>query len=465
MRSRGRRRSSSLKVVLLLIVLAVGYWFAPWVKSFYQFDVQGLVDNSELKNVQFKSDVKEIFGKKTGIKAYFLEDKENPIISVSFVFRGAGYASDNADEQGIANMAAELIGEGAGKYSAAELKEELETRAIKIAFSVNKDDFSGSLLTTKDNLTRAVELFNLMLTEPRFEKDGIIRVKMQMLNALRQQNENPNQALLLEFNKELYDSHPYARNPLGRKADIEGINAIKLRNFVKNKLTVKNLSVGIAGDVDEDEAAHLLDKMFGRLPEKGVFDFVRNADLKFDGRKRVVERIIGQNITLKATKGVERTHEDFYPLYVANYILGGAGLTSRLSQIIREQKGLTYGVYSYLQLDDKAPLIVVGFSATKDKFAEADKLFEEQWREFGKNGITQEELDKAKKYLTASNNLRFVSIKNISVMLTAMQKYNLGLDFLQKRNEYINQISLEKVNQVIKKYFVPQMISVEIGSF
>ena len=140
-------------------------------------------------------------------------------------------------------------------------------------------------------------------------------------------------------------------------------------------------------------------------------------------------------------------------------------LLRRLSQIIREQKGLTYGVYSYLQLDDKAPLIVVGFSATKDKFAEADKLFEEQWREFGKNGITQEELDKAKKYLTASNNLRFVSIKNISVMLTAMQKYNLGLDFLQKRNEYINQISLEKVNQVIKKYFVPQMISVEIGSF
>lgn len=465
MRSRCRKRNSHWGWLVFTAILAAGYWFAPVTRPFSQTELDKLAANSELKNVQFKADVKEIFGQKTKVGAYLLEDKENPIVSVSFMFKNAGYVSDNADEQGIAGMAAALLGEGAGTYSSDMLKEELETRAIKINFAADKDDFTGSMLTTKDNLTRAAELFNLILTEPRFEADDVIRGKMQMLNALRRQNENPNQVLLLEFNKELYGSHPYARNPLGREADIEAVDQAKLHRFVKNKLIAKNLLVGIAGDIDEAEGARLLDMMFRGVPENGSLNFVRNADLQFDGRSRTIDRNIGQNITLMAVKGAGRTDEDFYPLYVANYVLGGAGLTSRLSQKIREEKGLTYGVYSYLQLDDKAPLIAAGFAVTKDKYAEAEKLFEEQWREFGAKGITQEELDKAKKYLTASNNLRFASIENISAMLAMMQKYNLGLDFLQKRNEYISQINLENVNRVIKKYFVPQMVSVKIGSF
>lgn len=465
MRSRSRKRHSSWMWLFAAVLAAVGYWLAPWAQWFKQSSPQDIVNNSELKNSAFKADVKEIAGQRTKIKAYLLEDKENPIVSVSFIFKNAGYASDNADEQGIANMAAALLGEGAGDYSGEALKEELESRAIKIAFAADKDDFSGSLLTTKDNLARAAELFNLILTKPRFEAEDIARVKKQMQNALRRQNENPNQVLLIEFNKELYGSHPYARNPLGREADIAAVGEAKLRRFVADNLIAKNLLVGIAGDISEDEGARLLDAMFGGVPENGSLNFVRDADLQFDGRSRQIDRRIGQNITLKAVRGVGRAHEDFYPLYAANYILGGAGLTSRLSQKIREEKGLTYGVYSYLQLDDKAPLIMAGFASTPDKYGEAERLFEEQWRKFGAEGATQEELDNAKKYLTASHNLRFASIENISAMLAAMQKYNLGLDFLQKRNEYISQIDLENVNRVIKKYFVPQMVSVRIGSF
>lgn len=442
-----------------------GYWLAPWAQWFRQSGSQDIVENSELKNSGFRAEVEEIEGPRTKVKAYLLEDSENPIVSISFIFKNAGYASDNDDEQGIANMVAALLGEGAGNYSGDALKEELESRAIKISFAADKDDFSGSLLTTKDNLARAAELFNLILTQPRFESDDVARVKKQMLNALRRQKENPNQVLLLEFNKEVYGSHPYARNPLGREADIAAVDEAKLRRFIADNLIAKNLLVGIAGDISKAEAAHLTDTMFKGISDNGSINFVRNADLKFDGRNRKVNRHVGQNITLKAVRGVGRTDEDFYPLYAANYILGGAGLTSKLSQKIREEKALTYGVYSYLQLDDKAPLIISGFASTPDKYDEAERLFEEEWRKFGTEGITQKELDKAKKYLTASNNLRFASIENISAMLAAMQKYNLGLDFLQKRNEYISQIELENVNRVIKKYFVPQMVGVKIGSF
>lgn len=465
MRYRGKRRGWG-KWIAVAVSAAVLFFAADarnWLRN--KDELRELAANSELGKIKFEAKVTEITSPRLRLKAYLLEDAENPIVSVSFIFKNAGYASDNAGEEGIANMTAALLTEGAGDYPGAALKDELESRGIRVAFGADKDDFTGSLLTTKENLPQAVRLMNLMLTQPRFEHDDIARVQKQMINALRRQNENPNQVLLLEFNKELYGSHPYARNPLGREKDILAVDKARLQKFGQDNLITANLITGIAGDIGEEEAGRLLDTMFAGLPQSGSLNFVRNADLNFDNRSRQISRDAGQNVMLRAVGGAGRTHEDFYPLYVANYILGGAGLTSRLSQKIREEKGLTYGVYSYLSLDDKAPLIVSGFSSTPDKYAEAEALLEQEWKAFAENGASQEELDKAKKYLTASNNLRFASIENISAMLAAMQKYNLGLDFLQKRNDYISQIDLDSVNRAAKKYFAAPAVSVRIGSF
>ena len=151
---------------------------------------------------------------------------------------------------------------------------------------------------------------------------------------------------------------------------------------------------------------------------------------------------------------------------MANHILGGAGLTSKLSQQVREQEGLTYGIYSYLLINDNAPLMVMSFSATKENYMKANESWRKIFNDFRNKGVNSKELQKAKDYLIGSYNLRFASIENISEILTAMQKYNLGLDFLQKRNEYIKKINIEEVNDVAKKYFdVNKIISAEIGEF
>ena len=111
-------------------------------------------------------------------------------------------------------------------------------------------------------------------------------------------------------------------------------------------------------------------------------------------------------------------------------------------------------------------MIMASFSSTADKYARAEELFAEQWQNFGKNGVSAEELAQAKDYLVASYNLRFASIASIADILTAMQKYNLGLDFLQKRNDYVQQVTQEQVNNAARKYFnKDKLVSVSIGSF
>jgi len=459
-----KSRYRFLKVLLVLAALAAaayGLRSCSWRKS-----PQDLVSGSILKNKTFAVKVQEIVSPQLGIKAYLFEDKTNPIISISFLFKNAGYATDNENEQGIANLVASLLTEGAGDRMSRQLKEELESRAIVVSFAAGKDDFSGNLLTTRDNMFKAFALLRDMLGRPRFDKEDVERAKAVLIEAIRRQEEHPQSRLSLRLNKELFPSHPYGRHPLGKIKDVEKITSEQLKQFVTDNLNRQNLIVGVAGDINQNEAERMLDNVFGDISRSGRINFVRNPEIRFEGQRILMSEQTGQNISMKAAPGVGRNDVDFYPLFIANQILGGSGLTSRLSQEIREKRGLTYGVYSYLDLDDKAPLLMAGFATTAENYTEAERLFAEEWEKFAKKGVTSEELEKTKNYLIASYNLRFASIDGIADILAAMQKYNLGADFLQKRNDYVKEVTLEQVNAAAKKYFdVNKMVSVSIGRF
>lgn len=460
-------KKTSHNYIWLLLLSAAVVWAAKYAYVHYwRFNPQQLVEESELNGKNFEVEVKEVVSPRLRLKAYLFEDKTNPIINVSLVFKNAGYTTDNDDEQGIADLTADLLVEGAGQLDSSSFKEELAQKAIELNFTVGKDDFTGSLMTTRENMQRAFELLKLSLSEPRFDDADVERIKKQQLELLRRQKEYPENKLDLKFYEVLFGNHPYARNPLGKESDIKNVTSEKLKTFVRDNLNRQNLLIGVAGDISVDETEKMLDFVFSGLKANGKINFVRQPEVKFDGRKEQIKQKTGQIITQKAVRGVSRNDKDFYPLFVANQILGGSGLTSRLSQKIREDKGLTYGVYSYLTIDDKAPLIVSSFATTAENYDEAEALFRKEWQNFASKGISEEELEKTKSYLTASYNLRFNSLGMIAEILTAMQKYNLGLDFLQKRNDYVRQVSWQEVNDAARKYFNEQeLVEVIIGDF
>jgi len=433
-----------------ILFLGLVYWISGY---FMAFDANKLVENSVLKDRSFNTAVKEVVSPEHKIKAYLFEDKTNPIISVNFIFKNAGSAYDGDSEQGIANMAAELLTDGAGDMNRLQFKEELENLAVSIGFSAERDDMSGSLLATKPHAERAFVLLETVLTDPRFDLSDIRQVKAEMLVMLKQQNERPERILALAADKVLFGSHPYGRNSLGEAEDIQKITRRQLKNYVRDHFVRQNLVVGIAGDMTADEAGMMLDKVFGRLPRAGKTAVFRPAETDFAADDKHIEADLPQSIARLAAPGVIRQDKDFYPLYAANHILGGAGLTSRLSLAAREDEALTYGVYTYMNTAEKAPLLTGGFSATPENFSRVKEIVETEWQKMGESGVSKEELDAAKDYLLASYHLRFASIQDIARMLTAMQKENLGMDFLQKRNEYIRNIKLHEVNTAAKKYF------------
>ncbi len=450
--------SGKVKVVVWCAVIFGIVWFSYKIfDDIGVFHPEKLVENSILKAEGFSVPVEEISSRE-GITAYYFEDHTNPIISVSFLFKHAGTAYDPQGESGISNMLAALLTEGTEKYDRKKFKELSEDNAITISFSTDKDDFRGSLLTLKEDQRLAFDMLRSVLVEPSFNRSDIKRVKEQMLQVLKRQQEYPESRLALVWAEDLYQGHPYARNPAGKKSDIEALNRDKLQAFMQKKIVKNNLIVGIAGDISRQDAEKMLDKVFGGLPEGGKQAEIASARVFFDGHEKNVPDSIPQVVALFSAQGVSRNHPDFYPLYIANQIFGGSGLNSRVSKAAREDKGLTYGVGSYLVINDKSDLIKGGFSTTPDKYRELKKLVEKEWENMAQ-GVSEAEFEQAKNYMTASYNLRFASLADISAILTAMQRENLGRDFLQKRNEYVSAVTLDDVNEVSARYFVQDKLN------
>ena len=215
----------------------------------------------------------------------------------------------------------------------------------------------------------------------------------------------------------------------------------------------ENINIGVAGNINKDEVKVVLEDLFRGLEKSAKYnddisfekDFVRSENaIDFDVSK--------QSFVMFIRKGIDRLNDDFYPLYIADYIFGGSGLTSRLNVSIREKAGLTYGIYSYFSNSDAIDLWSVSFSSTPDNVEEIIRKFNEEYDNFINNGITQAELDWAKKSLFSSFNLRFSNMSNMASMLEQMQVQKLGRDFLEKRQDYIKNIKLDDVNTALKKW-------------
>ncbi len=446
-----------------LLVLVASAMFA--YEHFAKFNPQNLVKNSKLSKNNFAIDVQEIISTKYGIKAYLFEDNSNPIISINFIFAYAGSIAENHNKLGLANIAASIMGEAAGDYDSQEFKQELENYAISLGYTASKDSLTGSLLTIKSNKEKAFELLRLSLMEPRVDKADLSRIKQQALIALEQQNEQPQTKLSLIATQKIYGDHAYGKNPLGSKDSIMSIGKSDVLNYINNNLGKDNLFVGISGDISKAEAEQMLDDVFGGISENGAKQLTNRPKIKY-GQHIDISEDIAQNISMFVTKGTTRLSRDFYPLYVANYILGGSGLNSRLNKLAREDEGLTYGIYTSLSIMDNVELISGSYSSTQENFARVGEIVLSEWQKIRQNGVSQKELNEAKDYLVASYNLRFADISVLSEMLAYMQKDKLGIDFLQKRNDYIKNINLAEVNQVANKYFNPDnLIIINMGRF
>jgi zinc protease len=397
-----------------------------------------------------------------GIEAYLLSEPSIPFLSLSLQFKG-GAALDPAGKEGLAYMVSGLLDEGAGDLDSQAFRTELEDRAIRLSFDSGRDELSGQLKTLTKHRERAFELLGLALSAPRFDPEPVERIRNQVQAELRRNAEDPDYVASLTWFQTAFPNHPYGRPSQGTVQSVGTITADDLRGFVGRRLARDNLVIGVAGDVTAAELGPLLDRAFGKLPAKSAPGDLAPVKPKA-GDTVIVRKDVPQSQVLFGELGLPRDDPDFYAGYIANHILGGGGFTSRLTEQVREKRGLAYSVYSYLYPMNFAPLWLGGLGTANAAVGQALQLVRQQIAEMAAGGVSQAALDDAKTYLTGSFPLRLTSNDNIASMLVAMQVDHLGIDYLDKRNGYIEAVTLKDVQRVAARlYHADQLLVVVVG--
>lgn len=399
------------------------------------------------------------------LKYWLLTDNFLPIISVKMIFENAGSAYDPKGKYGVANMVSEMLTEGAAGIKAEEYVRQLEEMASSINFSVDEDNFYVELTSLAGNFEKTVELLSLAMMRADFNADAMARVKKSILTEIIKQNEDPGNIALRAFRESYFKNHPYSRDVLGLPQDIKNLKQADLKKYIIDNFTKTNVVIGVSGAIEAVDASRTLDKYLGGLklngqPQKPLENFEPN----FTNDKIVtINHDVPQSVIIFGFPSPYRTDADFYPAYLLNHIFGGGEFESHLMQELREKRGLVYSAYSTIQ-NYKHAGIFMGQIATKNETKNesiaiikdeitkiANKSDKNNWQP-----ADDAEIQKAKDYLIGSFPLRMTRNSNLASFLTAMQYDNLGIDFLQKRNSYVANVTSQQLQETAKKYLNTQ---------
>lgn len=391
-----------------------------------------------------------------GITAWLVEEHSIPFVALEIRFKG-GASLDQQGKRGAINLMMGLLEEGAGDLDSQAFARESEALAAHFSYDVGDDYASVSARFLTENRDQAVDLLRLSLVQPTFDEVALGRVRGQVLSGIRARKKDPDSIASENFKTLTYGAHPYG-SPL--EGTVESVTDLTREDIVaahQGVLTRDSLVVSAVGDISEAELGPLLDQLLGDLPTAG-FPKPKRADVLLPGGTTVVDFDIPQSVAIFGHVGMERHDDDFFAAYLLNTILGGGGFESRLMEEVRVKRGLTYGIYSYLVPRDLAAMYMGSVSSANDRMAETIDVVRSEWAKTAENGVTAEELDKAKALLTGAYPLRFDGNSAIAQILVGMQMEDLPIDYIATRNDRVNAVTLDEVNRVAGELLKPDAL-------
>jgi zinc protease len=394
-----------------------------------------------------------------GLTAWLVEDYANPIITLHFAFRGGG-TQDPQGKEGLAKLMAALLDEGAGEWEATEFQNRLDIAGAEMRFSAGYDEIHGTMRLLSDeaggNIGAAAELLGLALRAPRFDEGPFERVRAQMLARIAARVNDPETIAQRIWAEALYGEHPYARREEGSAETLLAIIPSDLEEMRRRVFAHSNLFIGVVGAIDEAELGPLLDTVFGDLPSNADLRPVADARPALDQVIRLDYAIPQARLRL-AFPGVKREAPEFFAAYLMNHILGGGTFSSRLFDEVREKRGLAYGISSSLSNRSHATLLTIGTQTPAERMEETLDVIRTVIAGMVAEGPTEEELEAAKRYVIGAyvvDNLD--TSMGIARTLVALQLEELGIDYIERREALIRDVSREEVHEAAR-----QLLSVE----
>ncbi len=391
-----------------------------------------------------------------GINAWLVEEHSLPFTALEIRFRG-GTSLDQPGKRGAVNLMVGLLEEGAGDMDARAFAEARESLAASFGFGAYDDAITISAQFLTENRDAAVALLHTALTQPRFDDTAIERVRAQVMSHLSSRVTDPNAIAGNTWDKMAFGDHPYGSYRSGTSDSVAALTRDDLMAAMADAIALDRIYVSAVGDITADELSELLDQLFDGLPATGA-PVPPRADFALDGGTTVVPFDTPQSVAMFGQAGIDREDPDFFAAFVVNEVLGGRSSNSRLMKEVREKRGLTYGIGTYLADPDLSETIMGHFSSQNDTMGQAIDVVRAEWEKIAEDGITQAELTAAQTYLTGSYPLRFDGNANIANIMVSMQMEGLAVDYIATRNDQVMAVTLEDAKRVASRLYDPDAL-------
>ncbi|WBL32959.1 pitrilysin family protein [Sinirhodobacter sp. HNIBRBA609] len=384
-----------------------------------------------------------------GLKAWLVEAHDIPFTALEIRFRG-GASLDAPEKRGAITLMTATLEEGAGQMDAQAFAEATESLAAQFSFDVDDDTLkvSGRMLT--ENRAKAVDLLREAMTNPRFDQVAVDRVRGQVLSIIASDEEDPNAIAGRTFRQLAYGDHPYGSSLNGTAESVKALSREDIFDAKARVMARDRLVISAVGDITPAELGVLLDHLLGDLPETGA-PMPPRAELGLTGGVSVVDYDTPQSVVIFGQQGLAMDDPDFFAAYVINQILGEGGFASRLMEEVREKRGLTYGIYTYLAPKDLAETWQGSFASANGKVAEAIAVTRAEWARMATGEVTDQELNDAKTYLTGAYPLRFDGNGQIAGILAGMQLNHMPIDYVNTRNAKVEAVTKEDIKRVAQR--------------
>jgi len=391
-----------------------------------------------------------------GLKVLTYQTDRLPLIEMRWVTY-AGSIYDPTGKDGLANLTNNLMTRGTKTRSALKINKEIEFVGASLSDATGYDYSTIHARFLKKDFDLALDVLSDILLNPEFSESELARLKMQIIGDIRQSYDYPNDFGWKKYAELIFNNHPYGHSPSGDTISVSKITRKDIVEFYTRYFTVDNGFLVVAGDFDKQELLNKIETKFSAMRKgKPDIQIPQIASAPYSEKPKgyiIYQPDLNQSYIFIGHTGVAETSADYFPTRVMNFILGGSALTSRIGNGVRETEGLAYDARSgfYRWLYGGA---FVATTQTSDP-NKAINIILNEIKKMSETGATQKELKDAKTFYIGNFPFNYDATRDKIDLLQNIEVYHKGLDYPDKFNSYIENVTLNDINQAAKKYLYP----------
>lgn len=391
-----------------------------------------------------------------GMEVLGIENDEVPLVQFNLTIKG-GLLLDDINRVGVANLTARLMTQGTKNKTPKELEEAIAQLGASINVSAGTESITVSGNTLKRNYKKTMELVREVILEPRWDETEFELRKQSTISSIKQQEANPNAVAGNAYNILIYgQDNIRSKNILGSESSVSAITIDDLKNFYNRFISPSIATMHVVGDMSQADVMNSLKAIENDWKAKRVEIPVYETPSAPAQSKVFFYDVpdAKQSVLQVGYPALAATDEDYYPATVMNYILGGGGFASQLTQQLREGKGYTYGVRSGFSGTNDAGAFTISSGVRTNVTYESAQLVKDILADYG-NGFDSEDLATTQSFLIKSNARTFETGGSKLNMLQNISRFGWDDDYVKDREAIVQGMTTEKIKELSDKYLDP----------